>query len=145
MWLLWGKIYFIRNGFWKIYEVKPERGDFNWHWFILLRCILWCYSSICHQLLTSIQICFGHMYCECSVMGNFNCWSLKKAVNYSTGNWLPYTRHYNPLLFKNREKFLVIQSSLQPYFPHFSILFESTIHTTGSYDINITLLESQHP
>ena len=33
MWTLWNKIYFIKNSFWKFYEVKSERGDFNWCWF----------------------------------------------------------------------------------------------------------------
>ena len=30
MWVLWSKIYFIRNSFWKFYEVRSEKGDFNW-------------------------------------------------------------------------------------------------------------------
>ena len=29
MWRLCSKIYFIGNSFWKIYEVRSERGDFN--------------------------------------------------------------------------------------------------------------------
>ena len=33
MWTLWDKIYLIKNSFWKFYEVRSERGDFNWWWF----------------------------------------------------------------------------------------------------------------
>ena len=33
MWTLWNKIYFIKYSFWKFYEVRAERGDFNWCWF----------------------------------------------------------------------------------------------------------------
>ena len=27
---MWHEIYLIKNSFWKIYEVRFERGDFNW-------------------------------------------------------------------------------------------------------------------
>ena len=56
MWVLWSKIYFIRNSFWKFYEVRSERGisiDANSG---TLRYVLWCCGSICHQLLNFIQI-----------------------------------------------------------------------------------------
>ena len=34
MWTLWNKIYLIKNSFWKFYEVRSEREDFNWCWLV---------------------------------------------------------------------------------------------------------------
>ena len=60
-WVLWCKIYFIRNIFWKFYEVRSKMGvsiDANSG---PLRYVLWYCGSICHQLYTFIQI--GESYC----------------------------------------------------------------------------------
>ena len=44
---LWGKVYFIGSSFWKIYEVRSERRDFNWFRFWALRYVHRCCDSIC--------------------------------------------------------------------------------------------------
>ena len=63
MWTLWNKIYSIKNSFWKFYEVRSERRDFNWCWFwssYLGMYLLWCSGGICHQPNTFIQIGSDH-------------------------------------------------------------------------------------
>ena len=52
--MLWSKIYFIRNSFWKFYEMRSERGDFNWcrFWSSLVwicTLMLWLYLSPARQ------------------------------------------------------------------------------------------------
>ena len=60
MWTLWSKIYFIKNGFWKFYEVLSERGIFintdSWP----LGYVLWFCGSKSQDFFTFIQIGSGY-------------------------------------------------------------------------------------
>ena len=62
MWTLWNKIYFIKNSFWKFYEVRSERGGFQLIQILSLlgMYILWCWGSRSQDVFTFVQIGSGH-------------------------------------------------------------------------------------
>ena len=92
MWVLWSKIYFTRNSFWKSYEVKAERGGFQLMQILGLlgMYLLWCCGSICHQLLTFIQIGSGHTV----RYWLFQCWFSILATNF----WFCYLSGFAKLI-----------------------------------------------
>ena len=49
-----------KNSFWKFYEMRSERGDFNWYKFWAFCYVLWCCGSRSQDFFTFIQIGSGH-------------------------------------------------------------------------------------
>ena len=58
MWVLWSKIYFIENSFWKFYDVRSEKGGFQLLKILGLLGIY--FDAVVVEVFTFFQIGSGH-------------------------------------------------------------------------------------
>ena len=129
MWSFWNKIYLIKNSFWKFYEVRSERGDFNW-------CRFWA-SWVCTYFFFRLALAILWFYALWDVKNTKSCgkFMVNSPENPSCIHTRPNT-HCTPEAFRH----IFINSWFASYWP---FILGKTCLLTISFDISESFIEQK--